>query len=1485
MSTENKPSTRIYPAHIPAQNFLNYYNYRLSLKNQIPFTNSELSIMSQFGANWGCNFYTFEILERMGDDAIGTLRLQYKHIMSNVVLRKEQQFFLSTIVDDEPILKPLHELEECDVHIIDNDDEKSYIKFAIPADVDEPDNVKRDVRNIIIKLLDGNSMVMHKHSQQRVRAVFYHIKNELRMSVPFYITHCGRIPNLDTKLIDLCPNGDVYLEIRPKLLGGQPKKLLSLDGLEDLDNEDNKHSSPPPSEPLIRSEIIEPASNFDYYDLINKKGYSLQDFINMKSRNRINNNQSAAGVINDLRGQLRKKREAMFKLEPLPQPFRITDDSNISFIVSNVHPKPQRITRDIIETGVEVYTQPVLMPDMKESHIKISVIVDGVPQIIEEPVWELEIITVDKNRIAKLKPQIPYLPLYSASAYWANIIIALRDMIAGETYIEQRPILHDLDRDLIRTASLKYFGVRYEGQIKRLRDVNAVHVWASKQESVFSIKAFLRRSSDQLKSSSKDKVQNLTMAKSKIKSLAVLSAIAQEKVFRDDCLRSYVSAVQEIYPFTAPMIVPSLEQFAQTRALEVEWTEKWDLGGGEIPPFPLVSFDPNSNAGPIWNDGSTQKTHREVIFSEFIMAREFMSSVDAIVVRAGNSPPDQREKILQEGAVSLSEAYRWLWTGFFKPKAEVYDIPGAHFGDTVNPDPTKTRNIEATNTCAFIPSMMIASLTYKMSPNIFESPRSRNLLGFSAYKGGMTALFKFMIFDTITTEPGMMMVHTLVYADNLYVYGTIFTDNEYQLIFLSLDGEKMEATIMYDDVYLESLRQLETLNTLKMTDKGGVRAPVNPTLSFYQTSIVPSLVTDQIAILGSTQFKLPGMGSGSVGTANYNTAKMAGIASQLEGKLIPIDDIVSKDSSLGRALSKAAEQCGVKLTLEVSQRLALGRDANAWYRYKNFLNHYDKQVIQLDLLGNDAYVVANVAKTIWNEGTGELQDLDEPGIIMATLARQRLINSSLFHKFTYYQRKSRVPDDKEQSIMHIILLRVLYLIGGFAYADLSTLYRYMINNLMRQIDVVDGSTINRQKIDLFLSDFMIDDDDNILRTALREISVLGIPKLEDLLKLHGHGRGYRTPFGVMGTKLCQSFMLKTLHFSKEKPTPLFLPEFARVKIAELANNPKWSGDQLINLVQYHYVCSNMKYLGRYNEVYAKMYRSSGFYEPENVGEKTYAFWEVVKHELEGLPPQEDLDLNQVDLEYQRSLELSFQDPKRVITREVKTVVSGPLITKPKQKKRFEAPETKLPVTLPAGTKTNVIKPVVKEIDIPRSVDTIILDRLYSVGTYTDGRADHELKAGLGEASNYYHTNWKGEKLIVQNPTNWHYYFEFDENPARLPYERLAIMSLDNVFATIQRHIMESFTVRLFAVVKSYIPDITLPQLRGYLLSYVKREMAGKSTRRTFGLTIYAKQDVLGLDVRRAVYHGPIILVVKNNKVSAIADRSNLVMSSTSTATH
>jgi hypothetical protein len=904
--------------------------------------------------------------------------------------------------------------------------------------------------------------------------------------------------------------------------------------------------------------VVTPADGFDYWDETSQKGYSILEFIAQKRQLRLGAKTGQPGQVDALKqlmtmiGQSKKRREEMTNIDPIPELYHVDETK----------PTNEMIKDQLTKTGVKVFQQGALVPQLTEISQQLPGNIGG----DEDFILYIPEETGDDLRYGFTNL---YPPFYSASYHsvkpFVVMVLWLRDLMGSEQYRSVILQLTRLHKEMIRTLTLNYFGVRFMGQMKRLSDVVIVWRWAMHGEQHFSLKSINQRMIMRFRQHTSELLElkeDFEGAKSsepiieleaQIQQVDIQYSLIQRNLklalsvgFVVQMTSDYSNAVGTIIPISSPPLHFTIALGAKLSEIELAWKLMWTEKNGVGPPFPLTSLVPTSNSGVMWRlPGNPPKflKHKDTVYSEYAFCNRMLKRLQV--------NPD---------LTAFANAYRFLSIGLLKPKAEVYEIPGATFEGTTNPENTKTRNINGANTVAFLPLMAVHSLTYKFSPNFMEHPESRNLNNYTFYKGGMTALFRYMLNSTkVKSDSTNVKVHTLVYSDNLYLYGIKHSTEGNTLIFLSLDGVKMEATITYDGALLEIIRMLQALG-LRHNGQQLQSDTLPDNWTSLLLNVMPLWISKQNCLLGKTQFLFPGMGSGVTGTSYFNGAKMATLAAELEGKVYDITQLVEEKegvATLGPVLKALVDKFKLQLTLEVRQYLALGKSNDPNDQFQHLLANNNGQVIKMDLLGNDAFFFgAHVDRFDLNPEFHIPGPILDTGIIMPCLSRQRIVNSMLFHKFAYYDMKLNKLNDVGKTFMQVVIFRVLYLVGGFAYEDLSILLRYAIDASIKTTGVdVSLTAVEKNKIVLDVLAGMQDSSmfSSVVSMALHETFEYGLPSLATLIKLHGRLAGHLGAFSTVTPSICADLIIKNAHVRGVVNALQPIPDYAVTKMFQIDN--------------------------------------------------------------------------------------------------------------------------------------------------------------------------------------------------------------------------------------------------------------------------------------------------------------------------------------------
>jgi hypothetical protein len=287
----------------------------------------------------------------------------------------------------------------------------------------------------------------------------------------------------------------------------------------------------------------------------------------------------------------------------------------------------------------------------------------------------------------------------------------------------------------------------------------------------------------------------------------------------------------------------------------------------------------------------------------------------------------------------------------------------------------------------------------------------KSLAGFSPFKGGIWRVVKKMV-DNATNYG----IDFAVYADNLYM---VVKQEAGDFLWYSLDGSSMETSITVSDVVAENYRLLREYWGLSHDEIANFQSSVmHPSFIKYMMLVHPQLVAGAVGVLGRTTFKLKGMGSGVIGTFDFNTRKTttlmvaalcminaegpAGVLANLlksdQKHLYALDKIFKpvvepkedfatvtpgNSSPMKQLFNTIAGCVGVVMKVEAITRLPANYSE---YWATSGPHHGDvTQVVRLDMLGFDMVVVS-------------YPEMGLRGITCSILDRGRLERSIVFNK-------------------------------------------------------------------------------------------------------------------------------------------------------------------------------------------------------------------------------------------------------------------------------------------------------------------------------------------------------------------------------------------------------------------------------------------------------------------------------------------------------
>jgi len=438
----------------------------------------------------------------------------------------------------------------------------------------------------------------------------------------------------------------------------------------------------------------------------------------------------------------------------------------------------------------------------------------------------------------------------------------------------------------------------------------------------------------------------------------------------------------------------------------------------------IISIVPTSDAGFPWSKGSGKVVRQTVVGQDLDLADTMYRSCS---------------KMGGQGDLSIktSEFWRtWSWARLakMKPKTEVYTIEEYN---------EKTRNIQAVCSGTQMMGQMILLPTHHKTLTFLDDPEVWNMIGWTPYHGGMTR--------TMTTIMQRGLSFRAVYADNVYLVVRGVNDKP---LFLSLDGEKMEASITPQDIAAEMIRSLKHFSSS------------NPSWQMYATQVFPNLGWGLHCVLGGNQIYTPYMGSGIQGTAYFNCSK----STRFLDRWMELDpDPVMEEDLVPSGMRRAGDETGCSFKVESMV----------------YLDHMDHNLVNdeipMDLLGFSAY---------------ECTDLGLPGEYIAVLERERLYKGISFMKMHF--GKDTPPIIKYG--MLLFRLRAFYFLGAWKEVGLSEWVQYSCLRLATATENLSMFDWDAQWQEIASSvGIKINFDNEDYKDFL---AVKGLPTLYEVVKLH-----------------------------------------------------------------------------------------------------------------------------------------------------------------------------------------------------------------------------------------------------------------------------------------------------------------------------------------------------------------------------------------------
>nr|UMO75737.1 MAG: RNA-dependent RNA polymerase [Yunnan birna-like virus 1] len=804
-------------------------------------------------------------------------------------------------------------------------------------------------------------------------------------------------------------------------------------------------------------DITRDIANLSYYDATSNRTITMTDWIEMKKQK----DKDVTELVAKLKGSLNIKYQMMHPQLKIPSFFE----------VSKQHPSVNAMAEAVLLSKIPVLRKDILLPEMKVVDVRVPHFSKGLiePQMLQASLPDFE--------LRRKNPM--YLPTYSNTNFDVQALKASYLLSGlGETYLP-------LATELQSLAEKKYFGAYgMWGQIKRILDVLKIFEWAAHNPSMYDHSQTIKKQINP----EATKVMNELSAEhpdADHETLEFLKKRAQE-IALAHLTTTYLKEQSLPYKQLADKIFPLCKYWRDfkidnSNLLVIQ--AKWYLACYPLPPpVNFLDFDMNSNSGLLFPG----QTHGQTALSECLIASKFLRELDAA----------------SDSAFKLTKVFaKWdfLTLSQYKPKPEVYERPS---DQTSLSGSTKVRNISATSMTAGLPAQMLFAFAYKMAPNFLTHLTSCSLLGWSPFHGGMDKLFRFISFNQpFSKDP---KIGCLIFSDNIYLYQTIKHPKGFKrILFISLDGAKMEAVTTPYTVMIEGYRILQSFGitvAADTTEGPSARKPMFSAaggglpacFSNYMLQFYPLWASRGASVFGRQQIKTPGLASGVVGTGYINTSRMVHFVGALESEginnLSQLFDMEFPERC-GEIKIKETEKflivqkkSGIKLTIEAATSWLVKLNSSN----KQELDVPDSTILRMDLLGYDLF---------YSEGHA-----------FACLDKARLHNSLLFHKFLHYSKELSGDDKKDYlqqdaiNIMKLIILKVLYLIGGFAYEAESHLIRQLLTQAAQNLGL-DNKNFTKAR-DKLLSTLGDEPDDEILKSVVASINSPDIPTLNSLYDLH-----------------------------------------------------------------------------------------------------------------------------------------------------------------------------------------------------------------------------------------------------------------------------------------------------------------------------------------------------------------------------------------------
>nr|UMO75742.1 MAG: RNA-dependent RNA polymerase [Yunnan birna-like virus 2] len=494
-----------------------------------------------------------------------------------------------------------------------------------------------------------------------------------------------------------------------------------------------------------------------------------------------------------------------------------------------------------------------------------------------------------------------------------------------------------------------------------------------------------------------------------------------------------------------------------------------------------IEINNMASPGPIFNDTSDLKRESpQSMGLDLIMPHRILQ-----VLKSFLSKPDD----------VVLNSLKWLTTVDPKPKPEVYDKKKG----------SKNRNIFAPNSCAHIVPQFCFN-PYKYAPNYLHHRDSRSLLRFSMAQGGVEILLSYLrqfkrarilvyadniyvyysglwlSLDVRRMEASHTIQSLYYELSRLLEYGwnfnefagrtdvaTILQEVEWLLEenHLGLDrktlGDNLDErfkfwatatkpeiqrlfpkvnNIVYDDqdrpvgAYWVALRR----EYFKMD----IHTTLPPIYIDYMTKLYPSIATKVRAILGGYQIMLPGLASGTMGTAQLNTALASTLIEPLmhvkKEKYMQLASVVAGDEiPVDHPVADAARGSGLILTVE--------HVTDIWTNTET----------KLDLLGFDIYHF---------NGYGVDAQI-------AVLSRLRAMRSLLWHKFELNKELAKVPF--AVATLKLVVYNTMYLVRYWMDEELGAVVQGAARFVAAELRSYTAAAVSRESMETLIKD-LIDDE-------------------------------------------------------------------------------------------------------------------------------------------------------------------------------------------------------------------------------------------------------------------------------------------------------------------------------------------------------------------------------------------------------------------------